>query len=346
MNFHFATTEEISAWDELLLKNPDGGDIFASKEIADTKADNGWKPRYIVGDGLAVLALEKQILGLGKFWYMPKGPGVTTTEELQSLITPLKAFAATQGVFAVKIEPEIARTPESLSELAKMGLEKTFAVQPNVSTVLVDLTPDIDAVLMSLNQKGRNAIRRAEREGVTTRPVKLTDENMKIMYDLLSKTAEGQWHLRGYDYFKEFWTRFSQSGHGQMFFAEYEGKVIAASFGLILGTKGMYKDGASIRQKVVYGASHLLQWEMIKWMKEHGATVYDLCGTPPSDQIHNPDHPFAGLARFKTSFNKTVTDYVGCYNLPVKPGAYKLWSTIVERLVLRWHRLRAGTEWY
>ncbi|HEU0266666.1 MAG TPA: peptidoglycan bridge formation glycyltransferase FemA/FemB family protein, partial [Candidatus Saccharimonadaceae bacterium] len=103
---------------------------------------------------------------------------------------------------------------------------------------------------------------------------------------------------------------------------------------------------ASIREKVVYGASHLLQWEMIKWMMAHGAEVYDLCGTPPSDRIHDPTHPFAGLARFKTSFNKHVTDYVGCYNLPVKPLRYKLWKTIVERAVLRLHRLRNHTEWY
>lgn len=346
MTFRFATDDEITAWDELLLQNPDGGDVFASREIAETKADNGWTPRFIVGDDTAVLALEKHIPLLGKFWYLPKGPGVKTPGELQPLLAPLKAFASAQGVFAVKIEPEILKTPEIASKLTQMGLERTFAVQPNVSTVLVDLAPSIDAILMSLNQKGRNALRRAEREGVTTAPVELTDETMKIMYDLLSKTAAGQWRLRGFAYFKEFWTRFSRENHGQMFFAWYEGQVIAASFGLILGTKGMYKDGASVREKVVYGASHLLQWEMIKWMKTHGALRYDLCGTPPSDRIHDPTHHFAGLARFKTSFNKHVTDYVGCYNLPVRLLRYMLWTTVVERVVLRLHRLRAGTEWY
>lgn len=346
MTFRFATADEITTWDELLLRNPDGGDVFASHEIAETKADNGWTPRYIVGDGVVILALEKQIFGLGKFWYLPKGPGVTKPAEMQPLLAPLKAFAAAHGVFVVKIEPEILNSPENAAELMQMGLERTFAVQPNVSTVLVDLTPSVDDILMSLNQKGRNALRRAEREGVTTAAVELSDENMKIMYDLLSKTAEGQWHLRGFAYFTEFWSRFSRESRGQMFFAWYDGHVIAASFGLILGSKGMYKDGASVREKVVYGASHLLQWEMIKWMKAHGALRYDLCGTPPSDRIHDPEHPFAGLARFKTSFNKHVTDYVGCYNLPVKSFRYKLWRTIVERIVLRLHRMRAGTEWY
>lgn len=345
MTLRFATDDEIVTWDERLLDNPDGGNVFASRQIAETKADNGWTPRYIVGD-VTILALEKQIPLLGKFWYLPKGPGVSKVDELQPLLEPIKAFARAQGAFVVKIEPELLLTPETRSELSKTGLDKTFAVQPNASTVLVDLSPDINAVLMGLNQKGRNALRRAEREGVTAYPVKSTEQNMQIMYTLLHTTAEGQWRLRGFDYFKEFWSRFASQGKGQMFFAEYEDEIIAASFGLLLGSKATYKDGCSVRTRPVYGASHLLQWEMIKWMKQHGALVYDLCGTPPSDQIHNPEHHFAGLARFKTSFNKHVTDYVGCYNLPVRSLRYKLWSTIVERIVLRLHSMRQHTEWY
>ena len=346
MTFHFATDDEITNWDELLLENPDGGNVFSSLEIAQTKADNGWVPRYIVGDDLAILALEKTIPLLGKFWYLPKGPGVTTVSGLKPILDSLKAFAASHGVFVVKLESEILRTPENAQKLVKMGLEKTFAVQPNASTVLIDIAPDLDTVLAGLNQKGRHAIRRAERDGVTAHPVDPTEKNMRTMYDLLKITAEGQWQLRGYEYFHEIWSKFVKNGHGQMFFAEYEGNVVAASFGLILGEKGTYKDGASIRERTAYGSSHLLQWEMIKWMKAHGAKVYDLCGTPPSEEIRNPDHHFAGLARFKTSFNKTVTDYVGCYNLPVSSGAYKAWTSVVERIVLRVHRQRFHTEWY
>lgn len=346
MTCRFATDDEIGVWDDLLLQNPDGGNVFASKEIAATKADNGWTPRYIICDDVAMLALEKKIPFLGKFWYLPKGPGVTDSEALRAVLKPLKAFASTQGVFVVKIEPEILNAPEMRSELAEMGLEQTFAVQPNASTVLIDLAPDEETILMSFNQKGRNALRRAAREGVTARPVEVTEDIMKTMYSLLQITAQGQWNLRGYEYFKEFWTKFSRKNKGQMFFAEYEGTVVAASYGLILGTKATYKDGCSVRERPVYGSSHLLQWEMMRWMKKHGALSYDLCGTPPSDRIHDPEHHFAGLARFKTSFNKHVTDYVGGYNLPVKSLQYKLWTMIVERVVLRLHNLRTHTEWY
>lgn len=341
-----ATANEIANWNELICHNPDGGNVFSSYEMAQVKQTHGWMPRYIIGEHEAILALEKTIFGLGRFWYLPKGPGLTTYTELQALLPGIKEYAAKNGVFVVKIEPEIMRDTISDSALSEFGLEKTFAVQPNASTVLVDTRPDEDAILLSLNQKGRNAIRRAIREGATAEAVPLTDENMRTMYDLLRITAEGQWKLRPFEYFRYFWTTFAENSHGQMFFARYEGQVVAASFGVILGTKGTYKDGCSIRQRTVYGASHLLQWEMIKWMKVHGAVSYDLCGTPPSDQIHNPNHHFAGLARFKTSFNKHVTDYIGCYNLPVKRMRYVAWKKLIERVVLRIHAARHHTEWY
>ncbi|HEU0266243.1 MAG TPA: hypothetical protein VFQ70_01300, partial [Candidatus Saccharimonadaceae bacterium] len=113
MTFRFATDDEMTSWDELLLRNPDGGDVFASREMAETKADNGWTPQYIVDNDIVILALEKRIPLLGKFWYLPKGPGVSNSDELQPLLEPLKAFAGAQGAFVVKIESEILDTPET-----------------------------------------------------------------------------------------------------------------------------------------------------------------------------------------------------------------------------------------
>src|SRR5690606_2936264 len=129
-----------------------------------------------------------------------------------------------------------------------------------------------------------------------------SDDNCRVMYDLLAETAAGSFGIRKYRYYKEFWQSFEKSGMGQLFFAYVEGKVVAGAYALVFGTKSTYKDGASTRQRTVYGASHLLQWEVIKWAKETGSLVHDLCGAPPSDQIQNPDHPHYGIGRFKTSF--------------------------------------------
>lgn len=67
---------------------------------------------------------------------------------------------------------------------------------------------------------------------------------------------------------------------------------------------------------------------------------------PPSDQINNPEHKHYGIGRFKTSFNKEVTDYVGAFDLPIKPFAYSLWTKIGERLVLRAYWRKYSESWY
>ncbi|QQG50841.1 MAG: peptidoglycan bridge formation glycyltransferase FemA/FemB family protein [Candidatus Saccharibacteria bacterium] len=346
MAIRFATQTEIEKWNELILANPDGGNLFQGYEFSQQKKMGGWRPRFIMADNLAITVLEKSVPLLGKLWYASKGPGITSIKALDNLLPDLTTFARTQGVFAVKIEPELLKKDETLADLMKLGLVRVRPIQPNFSTITLDLSHDLDTIMSNLNQKGRHAIRRAERDGVTTKRVKTTDENCRIMYDLLAETAAGSFSIRGYNYYKAFWQHYSDAGLGQLFFAYVEGKVVAAAFAIAYGKKGTYKDGASVRERTVYGASHLLQWTVITWMKEKGVTRHDLCGAPPSDQIKNPDHPHYGIGRFKTSFNKEVTDYVGAYDIVVNQPHYSLWKKLGERVVMRIHRQLHRESYY
>lgn len=346
MSIRQATETEITNWNSLLTANPDGGNLFQMSQSAAVKQSAGWKPRYIMAGDVAVLALERQIPLLGKFWYLPKGPSVNSVEQLAALLPDLRAFAKTQKVFTVKIETEIIKTAEATSQLLTSGLQPSFPVQPNSSTVLVDLSPALDDVLMAFNQKGRHALRRAERDGVTVEAVETNQQNIDTMYDLMAETAKGQWSLRPKPYMIKYWQSFTSTSNGQLFFASYQGQVVAASFAIAIGKNGTYKDGASIRKRTAYGASHLLQWHMMQWMKSKGVTRYDLCGVPPSDKLDDTNHYLHGVGKFKTSFNKQVIDFIGAYELPISPLRFKLWKSIVERLVLRLHRARTHQEWY
>ncbi|MBP6038012.1 MAG: peptidoglycan bridge formation glycyltransferase FemA/FemB family protein [Candidatus Saccharimonas sp.] len=349
MNARFASTAEIARWDELITANPDGGNVFQSREMAETKRMNGWTPRYLIVDDIAITIIEKKVFAHGRYWYIPKGPGITEEQRAKSIrfFDALSDFATKQGdVFTIKIEPELLDTPDNTATLTKFI--KTPAIQPNSSTVIIDLTPSLDEIITSLNQKGRHAIRRAQRDGVTAAPVELTEPNMRIMFDLLSDTAAGRFEssLRGYQYYSQFWQAFSKTGRGQLFFAYFDGKVVAAAYCMYLGQKGLYKDGASIRERTVYGASHLLQWEIMVWMKQHGVISYDLCGSPHSSAIDDPTHKFHGVGRFKTSFNKHVTDYVGCYDIVIDPTTYKRWQQFGQRLAISLSWRLKKRQWF
>ena len=348
MNIRFATNDEIARWDELLLNNPDGGNVFQSAELAETKRRGGWTPRYVMADNHAITVLEKKAIFTGTLWYVPKGPGVTTLDLLLPLIPALKSFAQENHIFAVKIEPEIIESLEIDMALRQQGLVKTHAVQPNGSTVLIDLSPSLDDIMASFNQKGRHALHRAERDGVTTKAVECNIANMTTMFTLLSETAAGRFDssLRSFEYYQTFWKHYADSGHGSLFFAYFNGEVVASAFCIYLGKKGLYKDGASVRHKTAYGASHLLQWEVMQWMKQRGVTSYDLCGAPHSSHINDQNHSFYGIGRFKTSFNKHVTDYIGCYDIIVDQRAYKRWQKYGERIALSLSWRLKHQQWY
>ncbi|MEI7918472.1 MAG: peptidoglycan bridge formation glycyltransferase FemA/FemB family protein [Candidatus Saccharibacteria bacterium] len=338
MTARFASKSEIDNWNSLVIANPDGGNIFSSYEFAIQKETGGYKARFVIVKNIAIMILEEKVLLLGKFWYIPKGPGVTTTTDLFDLLRLLEPFAKKHGVFAIRLESELPRSQQSI--LSDYGLYKSKPIMPNNSTITLDVTDTLATILTNLPQKGRYAIKRAERDGVSAKIVPATKQNCRIMFDLLAETAEGQFGIRSFDYYRTFWQRFEASNCGQLFFAYYQGQVVAGAYAMVYGKKSTYKDGASIRKRTAYGASHLLQWEVIKWAKSKGAKIHDFCGSPPSDEIANTNHIHYGIGLFKTSFSKNILDYIGCYDLAIKSFRYKIWIKFGERLSHRWHFYR------
>ncbi|MBC7512717.1 peptidoglycan bridge formation glycyltransferase FemA/FemB family protein [Candidatus Saccharibacteria bacterium] len=343
MTTRHATPEEIKHWNTHITNNPDGGNILQGKEFIELKTKTGWTARYLFVDERAVAVIEKRIPLLGNLWYCPKGPSTSSADDLEQLCESLRGFAASQGVFTVKIEPELDHTVD----LTRLPLIPTAPVQLNYATVFVDLSPELDDVMINLNQKGRHAIRRAERDGVTVKAVPATDQNCQIMYDLFLETAQGAgFAVRPPDYYRDFYRAYETIKTGQLFFAYFEGQIVAGAFAMVLGTKSMYKDGASVRQRTVYGASHLLQWHVIQWAKEHGSLQHDLAGVPPLSELKNSDHPFAGLARFKTSFNKQATQFVGAFEIPVVGWKTNLWHRYIEKITRRLYYKRHRQSYY
>lgn len=328
----FATPDEINEWDSIVPENPDGGNVLQGFIFSDLKRASGWQVRHILCDTAAMTVMEKRVPLLGTVWYMPKGPGISTIEQLAAVLGELIPFAKAHGVFTVKIEPELPLG----TDLGTLPVIPTRPIQYNSSTVVVDLRPDLETVMKALPQKGRHAIKRAERDGVTVEPVDSTPENCDKMYQLFTETAQGAgFVIRNRSYYHSFYSRYSQAGQGQLFFAYFDGQLVAGAYALIYGNKSTYKDGASIRDKVTYGASHYLQWRVIEWAKSKGSVAHDLCGTPPAADITDPNHPFYGLGRFKTSFNKTVTDYVGALEVPIVGWKSRLWVKFGEKVVRR-----------
>lgn len=336
---HQATKHELAQWDEQIVRNPDGGNVLQTKAYGDFKSAHKWPAHYAVaelsgGTKLQVAFLTRKVVGLGELWYAPKGPGVKDLAQLKEFITQVRTYVADTNVFMVKIEPDLLMADAPKAKLEKLGLVKSkFNLQWNQATTLVDLAPSEDDIIASFKQKTRYNIRLSARKGVEVHAVELTKENMATMYGLLKATQErGGFYMRSQDYLEDFWQAYGTAGMGQLFFATHEGEVLSGLYALYLGKKGLYKDGGSTRDKANLMAPYLMQWEVMKWLKERGVEEYDLHGMPPKDQLENPDHPLAGLVQFKSGFNPELTEYVGVYNLPIDQAKYDNWTKYGERL--------------
>jgi lipid II:glycine glycyltransferase (peptidoglycan interpeptide bridge formation enzyme) len=303
------------------------------RAFGETKARHGWQVQYFRLDDLAVTVLSRRIPGLGELWYLPNGPGVTDLNGLKRFVEA--AGQLPSPPFVIKIDPEVPKRAISAAQLQKLGLLPVRNLQYNVSTVVIDLRPAEDDILASFRQKTRYNVRLAARKGVTVAAVPTNRETMDTMYRLYATTTQRAGvYLRTKSYFTDYWQRYAESGHGQLFFASYQGQVLAGAFILFVGDTALYKDGGSVREHTEVQAPYALQWEIMRWLKAHDIKGYDMHGVPPPDRIDDPTHPMAGLARFKTGFQSEVTEFIGTYDLPLNAAKYARWVRYGQRLAV------------
>lgn len=333
-----ATVGELSAWDDLILDNPDGGHIFQGKVWGEFKADYNWVPRYYVhlieGKKLPVLYLVRRFKYFGELWWAPKGPGVASQEQLLKYLQTVKL---PPEVFMLRLNPVLPMGSVSHETLIKAGLVRAKRdVQPDKSTILVDLTPSEEEILASFKQKTRYNIRLAAKKGVEVLAVESTEKNLALMHAMMLETSSrARYYMREKDYYLDYWRRLSEAGEGQLLFAVYDNEVLAGVFATYFGKKGWYKDGGSFRKHSNVMAPYLLQWETMRWLKKNKIKSYDLVGVPAAKDL-NPDSKLYSLYQFKSGFNEEVTDYINAYDLPLL-STFKPWNWFGERLVSSWY---------
>ena len=350
----FATAEEIENWDKHVTANPNGGNMLQSAAYATVKNGSGWKVRFLVletgGTASYNLVLEKKFPVLGRLWYLIKGPDVESAEDLKPVLEACAAFVRSRklNVFTIKVEPDIVDSGEAQARLAAANLVKAPNIQSNDSTALLDISQPEEAVFKAISSRARNAIRRAEREGCQVVRKEHGPETYRALYDLMADTvkAKGSMPLRSYEYYAQFWDEFCNRGQGNFFFTYEDGKPSVGAFVINYGAKATYKDGGSTQNRKQYGDSHLVQWAAIRRMQELGCTEYDFCGTPPSSRIKDKSHNLYGMGMFKTSFTKTVTDFVGCHDYILAPLRHRLWVNGGEKVFRRIETARTGQQFY
>ncbi|MFK5635214.1 MULTISPECIES: lipid II:glycine glycyltransferase FemX [unclassified Ornithinimicrobium] len=348
MALTFETSPVPAEWNARIAATPNRGNLFQSFELGEIKRMARWTPRYAVADGVAMTIHEKSAPGFGTVWYVPKGPCVADTDQLRQVVAQLTETARAEGVLFIRVEPEIPETPEAIAAIEDMGLVRTHPVQPNTSTVIHALPASEDELIASYPSKTRNMVRRAIRDGVVkVERAPDTDETYEVMWSLWQEVVHDQeLAVRSKDYHVRSWQIMVRAGIAQVLIARADDTPVASALITCVGDSAAYKEGASLRERPVPGVSQLVQYEGMRWAIERGARTYDMIGVPHSSELDDPSHPRHGIGKFKRGFTKDVIDWVGAWDIVLRPRRYAVWGRLGERVVARVQRREPGDTFW
>jgi len=351
-----ASSEEIQSWDQLIQENPDKGHIYQSFEWGEYKSAAGWMPQRLIWDHsnerIAFQMITKSAPGFGAIWYCPKGPGLFERYEPARVDTArFKAFTTDLRTFVTGHDPQafmLMIDPELLAgsfDPKRAGWHKSVHDLSFKATIIVDLTKDDESLLAAFKQKTRYNIRLASKKGVSIEQRPANDAMVDEMYELMQATqGRAGFYLRPKSAFKYYWQSLAAAGMGQFFVAVHEGEVLAAEYAFIFGDKAYYKEGGSSGIKRNLMAPYLLQYEVMRWARDKGAKEYDLIAVPPKDKL-TPEHSMWGLYQFKSGFNEDITEFIGGWELPLKPKVYSRWTRFEPWFHRIYHRLKHNLFW-
>ena len=111
---------------------------------------------------------------------------------------------------------------------------------------------------------------------------------------------------------------------------EQHGAMIpmATSFFIVHGDEVTYLYSAAYDEFKKYNAPYAIQWHMMRYALQHGIRRYNFYGISGNFDPNADDY---GVYEFKKGFGGVVEELVGDFILPIKKGAYKLYTTLKQK---------------
>jgi vancomycin resistance protein VanK len=324
----------------------------------------GWYDgRQLVGAGLVlhrpVPRLERYTLA-----YLPEGPAIDWTGEIDAWLDPLAAYLRAHGAFAIRLGPPVrtntwsaAQVKEGIADpgikrLTEMPSQQADPIGASVTSQLRDagwlpqspedgfgaghpqFTYEIplagrteDDLLRGMNQLWRRNIKKAANEGVEV----AVGEDLKAFHDLYVHTAErDRFTPRPLRYFETMFAAMSAEDPERirLYLARHQGDLVAATILVRVGAHAWYSYGASSTEKREVRGSNACQWAMIRDSLAAGCDVYNLRGITPT---LDADDPHVGLIQFKVGTGGQAVRYVGEWDLPLRPMVYRAFDLYMRR---------------
>lgn len=151
-------------------------------------------------------------------------------------------------------------------------------------TLVLYLDKELDEIRKNFKQKWRNCLNQSEKNNL-----EISEGNDKELYNDFLEIYN---QMMARKKFKENVDPLKMGKVNEALDDEYKKKIfvaykdkfaVASIVGSAIGNTGIYLLGASNEIGMKTKASYLLQWEMIKWLKQRGCKRYDLGGINKDD---------------------------------------------------------------
>jgi len=305
---------------------------------AEFKSRFGWISRAFLVNfenygNVPLLTLSRRFTAaLGfSFTYIPWGPNLPVEFSAQDrgkilaeIAEKLKPLLGSACIF-IRFDPPwfIEKNEDAL--FLSSSLKRAAATVQAPDTVILNLSLSCDELLSQMKPKWRSNIRLSAKKDVQVRNGGV--QELELFYNLLKETAARDGiAVHSFDYYKTLFEICTEQGKNiqiRLYIASHENDTIAAIMVLFYGKNAVYLYGASSNIKRNLMPAYALQWKAMQDGKEAGCLYYDLFGIPPDD---DPNHPMAGLYRFKTGFGGQIIHRPGCWDYPLKKTVYSFFN--------------------
>lgn len=320
-------------WQEFINRCPTAH-ILQTHAWGKLKSHFGWEPHWLViGDLGAQVLFQKLPLGY-QVAYIPRGPvsssgSIINHPDWSAFLQELDDFCVAKKAVFLKMEPDQWEEDQDRSKSPFPGFRlSSHSIQPP-RTIVIDLEGAEDQILSRMKSKTRYNIRLAEKKGVLVQEITSVDP----FYDLLQNTSgRAAFGIHTREYYREAFQIFHPRGECAIFMAEFQGMPLASIMVFRHGERSWYFYGASSDQHRELMPTYLIQWEAMRWAKDHGCVSYDLWGVP-DEEFDVLEEGFTtrsdglwGVYRFKRGFGGQLLRSSGPWDRSYNPVLYNLYQ--------------------
>lgn len=333
-------------WNETVFAL-DNFHYLQTKEWGDFKNQYGWRPlRYVIeenGEVIGAMHFLKKRTPLGKnILYCPKGPLIKKSHAnkkifWEELKKNLGKIGLEHNAFLVKIEPQIETKDIDEGLIDKKVFIPARPVQLTNCTIINDLELKEEEVLKRMRKNARYNIRLAQKNNILITENNSRDglENfLKLYYAVGKRTGV---FLRNKRYIASLLKFFINKGRAKIFLAEQDDNFLAGAVIFIIPPRAWYAYGGSVRENKNAMPSYLLQFEIIKKLKNLGVRQYDLGGVPCLND-GGAQKFMSGLYTFKSHFGGDYKEFFGTFDVPLKKTYYEIWNK-TEYLLNKYYKI-------